>query len=80
MSNDKNHKIFISSTGAILNESYIYEDYDIDKYTVTVKLSTDRHFIGIEQIAVKKSFIDYTNIMNQKISFRIEYPYVEEEK
>lgn len=79
MLNNKNYNGKINSTGNILDESYIIEDYDIDKYTVTVKLSADRKFLGIEQISVKKSFINYENIINQKISFRIEYPIEEEE-
>lgn len=70
----------INSTGDILDEYYVLEDYDIDKYTVTVKLSVDRRFIGIEQVSVKKSFINFTDIINQKISFKIEYPIIEEEK
>ena len=80
MFNNKNHNGKINGTGDILDESYFLEDHDIDKFTVTVRLSEDRKFLGIEQISEKKSFINYKDIINQQISFRIEYPIMEEKK
>ena len=79
MLNEKIRNGEVNNTGEILDEIYILKEVDFDKYTVTVKLSNDRKFLGIEQIAVNKSFFDFEDIIKQKISLRIEYPIIEEE-
>jgi len=58
-------------------ESYVTQVYPFDKYLITVKLSLDGRFIGIEEVQINKDFRSYKQKVSRKIYHYLEEPEIE---
>jgi len=62
----KNIRTYLG-TGSTSTKEYMTLVYPIEKYLVTVKLTSDGRFVGIEEIRVNKDFRSYKQRVPQKI-------------
>jgi hypothetical protein len=61
------HKDRYVGTGSSSTKDYVTLDYPFEKYQITVKLTSDGRFVGIEEVRINKDFRSYKQSIPQKI-------------
>jgi hypothetical protein len=63
---NKNIRVYLG-TGSTLTKDYVTLKYPFEKYVITVKLTSDGRFVGIEEVVINKDFRSYKQSIPQKI-------------
>lgn len=70
----------ISNTGttSTKEEQYKYKVVQFDRYLVKIKLTMDDKFVDIEEISVKRSFVNKSRMKSNKIYVDVDKYYKDE--
>ncbi len=63
---DKNVRTYLG-TGSTSTKDFVTLEYPFERYVITVKLTSDGRFVGIEEVRINQDFRSYKQSVPQKI-------------